>query len=139
MAEKSYVDVNVFVYWLGGHPVHGLRARDWADAMAASPRGTFLTSSLTLYETAVVLAGLTGRSLRDVEFARRLASAFRELRGLEVVQLEARDYADAIVLMERYRLDLEDALHLATALRLGARRIVSNDTDFDETPLARVF
>ena len=139
MVEKSYVDVNVFVYWLGGHPVYGPRAREWIDAIARSPKGSFLTSSLTIYEVAVILAGLAGRGLGDVEFASRLAAAFGELKGLEIAQLEARDYVDAIPLMERYRVDLEDALHLATALRLGARRIVSNDADFDRTPLKRVF
>jgi len=139
LVEKSYVDVNVFVYWLGGHPVYGARAREWIDAVARSPKGVFFTSSLTFYEVAVILAGLTGRDLKDVEFVKKLASAFRELRGLEVVQLEARDCASAIELMERFGLDLEDALHLATALRLGARRIVSNDADFDRTPLTRVF
>ncbi len=139
MVEKSYVDVNVFVYWLGGHPVYGARAREWIDAVARSPKGVFFTSSLTFYEVAVMLAGITGRDLNDVWFVKKLASAFRELKGLEVVQLEAYDCVRAIVLMEKFRLDLEDALHLATALRLCARRIISNDADFDRAPLTRMF
>ena len=48
-------------------------------------------------------------------------------------------HANAIELMKKYMLDLEDALHLSAALRVGARGIVSNDTDFDGTPLTRVF
>uniref|UniRef100_A0A7C4B8L8 Ribonuclease VapC n=1 Tax=Thermofilum pendens TaxID=2269 RepID=A0A7C4B8L8_THEPE len=139
MAEKSYVDVNIFVYWLGGHPVYGERARRWIETIALSPRGSFATSSLTIYETAVILAGLTGGSLGDAGFARRLLAAFRELKGLEVAPLEEGDFERALELMERYGLDLEDALHLATLQRLGARRIISNDSDFDRAPVPRVF
>jgi len=139
LVEKSYIDVNVFVYWLGGHPVYGDRAKEWVDAVARSSRGVFFTSSLTFYEVAVILAGLTGMDLKNVEFVEKLASAFRELRGLEVVDLESRDHASAIELMKKYMLDLEDALHLSVALRAGARRMVSNDADFDRTPLTRVF
>ena len=40
--------------------------------------------------------------------------------------------------MKAYDIDYEDALHLATALRVGAKEIVSNDKDFDKTPLTRV-
>lgn len=42
-------------------------------------------------------------------------------------------------LAEAEDLDYEDALHLATALRNKAREIVSNDKDFDRTPLKRKF
>ncbi|WP_083756250.1 type II toxin-antitoxin system VapC family toxin [Hyperthermus butylicus] len=41
--------------------------------------------------------------------------------------------------MERYGLDFEDAVHLAVAMRNGVTEIVSNDSDFDSTPLRRVF
>ena len=139
MVEKSYIDVNVFAYWLGGHPVYGSKAREWIDTIARSPKGYFFTSSLTLYEVAVILAGLAGGDLRDARFVSKLATAFKQLERLEITQLEVLDFEEAISLMEMYGIDLEDALHLATALRLGARRIVSNDTDFDRVPLKRVF
>jgi len=139
LAEKSYVDVNVFVYWLGGHPVYGAAAKKWVDAMANPPRGRFATSALTVYEAAVILAGLAGRSLGDVELARTLVAAFAELKGLEIAPLEEHDFRRAVELMEEYGLDLEDALHLAALQRLGARRIISNDSDFDRAPVARVF
>jgi len=41
--------------------------------------------------------------------------------------------------MEEYNLDYEDSLHLTTALRTDAKEIISNDKDFDKTPLKRSF
>jgi len=41
--------------------------------------------------------------------------------------------------MKEYDLDYEDALHLATALRNNVKKIISNDQDFDKTPLKRTF
>ncbi|MCC6024602.1 MAG: PIN domain-containing protein [Thaumarchaeota archaeon] len=41
--------------------------------------------------------------------------------------------------MKEYGLDYEDALHLAVALRNKAEEIISNDQDFDRTPLKRRF
>jgi uncharacterized protein len=33
--------------------------------------------------------------------------------------------------MNNYRIDYEDTLHLAVAMRVDAREIISNDKDFD--------
>ncbi|MEM2153278.1 MAG: PIN domain-containing protein [Nitrososphaeria archaeon] len=41
--------------------------------------------------------------------------------------------------MGEYGLDFEDALHLASALRYNLKEIISNDLDFDQTPLKRIF
>lgn len=41
--------------------------------------------------------------------------------------------------MGEYELDYEDSLHLASAMRMGATEIISNDRDFDRTPFKRVF
>jgi predicted nucleic acid-binding protein len=56
--------------------------------------------------------GLIGRSLKDQEL---------------------------VDLMKEYGLDYEDDLHLAVALRNKAKEIISNDQDFDRTPLKRRF
>jgi predicted nucleic acid-binding protein len=41
--------------------------------------------------------------------------------------------------MAEYNLNYEDALHLAAALRNKAKQIISNNQDFDKTPLKRTF
>ncbi len=133
-----YVDVNVFVYWLGGHPELGERALEWVRRIEAGERGSFVTSSLTIYEVLVILAGLAGKTLRDQVFVEEVASAIAKLSGLRVEPLRAEDVERAVDLMKAYDIDYEDALHLATALRVGAKEIVSNDKDFDKTPLTRV-
>jgi len=137
---EGYVDVNVFVYWLGGHPAFGESALEWVRRVESASRGKYVTSSLALYEVVVVLAGLTGRSLRDGGFVGEVLGAVTGLPGLLVVPFSLEDLVEGVELMGRYGLDFEDALHLAVALRVGARKIISNDGDFDGIPgVVRVF
>ncbi|MEM0495121.1 MAG: type II toxin-antitoxin system VapC family toxin [Thermofilum sp.] len=136
---KSYVDVNVFVYWLGRHPAFGETSYEWVKRIEEAPRGSYVTSALTLYEAAVIVAGLAGRSLRDQAVIRKVVGSIGGLPGLRVVPLTLEDIVRAAELMREHSLDFEDAVHLATALRSGAKEIVSNDGDFDRTPLKRRF
>lgn len=136
---EIYVDVNIFIYWLGRHPTFGEVAYEWVKKIDESPRGKYVTSSLTLYETLVIIAGLTGRSLNDRQLVEDIISSITSLKGLAIAKLEHEDYIQAIELMEEYKIDYEDSLHLATALKIGVREIVSNDGDFDGTPLKRTF
>ena len=136
---RRYIDVNVFVYWLTGYPEYGERALEWIKKAETAPRGEYITASITLYELIVVLARLTGRKLSDRNLVDTVLQALAGLPGLRIVETTQQDYLDAARYMEAYSLDLEDALHLAVALRHKAAEIVSNDTDFDKTPLKRVF
>jgi len=36
--------------------------------------------------------------------------------------------------MQKYGLDYEDSPHLSSAIRTGAKEIISNDKDFDKIP-----
>ena len=139
MVEKKYVDVNVFVYWLGKHPKLGEKAREWIRKIETSRRGEYMTSSLTLYETVVIMAGLADSSLRNLEFVKTVIGTITSLMGLEITSLEDQDLINAIELMKRYNLDYEDAIHLAIALRSNVTSIISNDKDFERTTLKREF
>jgi len=139
VVEENYVDVNVFVYWLGAHPTLGGKAKEWIRRIEEAPKGSYITSSLTVYEVLVILAGLTGHSLGDRGFVGKVLEAIFSLHGLEVIPVLREDYSRAYELMEKYRLDLEDSIHLATALREKAAKIISNDIDFNKTPLTRIF
>ncbi|MBS7656195.1 type II toxin-antitoxin system VapC family toxin [Candidatus Bathyarchaeota archaeon] len=139
MDSKSYIDVNVFVYWLGKHPTLGKTAYEWIKKIEAASKGRYITSSLTLYQTLIILAGLSGRSIKDKALVESIITPIENLPGLEVVSLISEDLIKAVKLMEGHRLDYEDALHLAVALRNKTKEIISNDEDFDTTPLKRKF
>ena len=135
--KSSYVDVNIFVYWLGKHPVFGEIAYEWIKKIERSPRGRYVTSSLTLYEVLVIIAGLTDKSLRDKVFVEEVINSITNLKGLVIEPLKPEDFIRALDLMEEYSLDYEDSLHLSVAVRAEAKEIISNDKDFDKTPLKR--
>ena len=139
MVEKKYVDVNVFAYWLGAHPEFGTRAREWVESINEAKHGEYITSTLTLYELAVIMAGLLGTTLKNRDLIETITKALLGLHGLEILPLEISDIVRALEFMKLYELDYEDAIHLAVALRGGAKKIISNDKDFDKTPLERTF
>ncbi|MEM0482292.1 MAG: type II toxin-antitoxin system VapC family toxin [Nitrososphaerota archaeon] len=70
---------------------------------------------------------------------RRGIRLHKKLTRLENNPPDIRRLNKAASLTVEYSLDYEDALHLATALRNNAKEIVSNDRDFDKTPLKRRF
>jgi len=134
---QRYVDINIFVYWLGKHPTFGEVAYEWIKKIESSPRGKYVTSSLTLYEALVVIAGLTGKSLKDRTLIEGVINSIKNLKGLVIEPLKLEDFIQALDLMEEYSLDYEDSLHLSVAIKVGTKEIVSNDKDFDKTPLKR--
>ncbi len=140
MVDKSrlYVDVNVFVYWLGNHPKYGHVALDWIKKMETSPRGEYVTSALTLYETLVIICGLTGKNLKDKNFVQQVINPITRIKGLVIESLRSEDFKKAADLMNECKLDYEDSLHLAVAIRTGAQEIISNDKDFDATQIKRI-
>lgn len=132
-----YIDTNIFVYWLGKHPILGEVAYKWIKRIEESPRGRYVTSSLTLHEVLVIIAGLIGRSLKDKALIKEVINSIINLKGLVIEPLKSEDFIRALNLMEKYNLDYEDALHLSVAIRVDAKEIISNDEDFDKTPLKR--
>jgi predicted nucleic acid-binding protein len=134
-----YVDINTFIYWLGDHPSFGETAFRWIKRIENSPRGEYVTSSLTIYEVIVIIAGLTGRSLKDNQFIEKLVNSITSLKGLIIEPLKPEDFIQGVRLMKEYNLDYEDSLHLAVAIRKNIKEIISNDKDFDKTMLRRNF
>jgi predicted nucleic acid-binding protein len=135
--HPTYIDSNIFVYWLGDHPKFGKVAYKWIKEIENSQRGKYATSSLTLYETLVIVAGLAGRTLKDKPFTQEVINSMTKIKGLSIETLMCEDFTKATNLMSEYKLDFEDSIHLAVALRIGAQEIISNDKDFDQTPVKR--
>ena len=139
MVDKSryYLDVNVFVYWLGNHPKYGQTAREWIKKIETSQRGEYVTSALTLYETLVIMGGLTDKNLKDKNFVQQVINPITSIKGLTIESLKVEDFKKGADLMNEYKLDYEDSLHLAVAIRIDARETISNDKDFDDTQIKR--
>jgi predicted nucleic acid-binding protein len=137
VVDGRYVDINIFVYWLGNHPKFGETAYKWIKEIENSSRGEYVTSSLTIYETLVIIAGLTGKNLKDKTFTEKVVNSITHIRGLTIEALKPEDFTKAVDLMNDCKLDYEDSIHLAVAIRTGAQEIVSNDKDFDTTLIKR--
>ncbi|MEM3891278.1 MAG: type II toxin-antitoxin system VapC family toxin [Nitrososphaerales archaeon] len=137
--SEGYIDVNVFVYWLGNHPTLGRTSYEWVRKIEGASRGKYVTSALTLYQIMVIIAGLTGKNLKNQELVEEVVNSIEGLSSLRIMPLTMEDLIEAAKLMKEYSLDYEDAIHLATALKSRAKEIISNDVDFDRTPLKRRF
>ena len=138
MVDKPrYIDANIFVYWLGNHPAYAETAQKWIKKIEESQHGEYITSSLTLYETLVILGGLTGKNLKDKNFINQIINPITSLKTLTIEPLKSEDYKKAAELMNQFGIDYEDSLHLVIAIRTGAQEIVSNDKDFDATEIKR--
>jgi predicted nucleic acid-binding protein len=136
---RHYVDVNIFVYWLGKHPVFGETAHSWIQKIENSSPRQYVTSSLTVYETLVILAGLLGKNLKDKDFVQQATISLTRIKGLTIEPLKPEDLTNAAELMNELKMDYEDALHLAVAIRTGATEIITNDKRFHTTNIKRVF
>jgi len=135
--QPRYIDVNIFIYWLGNHPKFGKTAYQWIKKIENSLPGEYVTSSLTIYETLIIIAGLSGKNLKDKNFVKDVVNAITQIKGLTIEPVKAEDFITAIDYMSDCKLEYEDSIHYAVATRTGAQEIVSNDKDFDSTPLKR--
>ncbi len=121
-----YVDVNVFVYWLGDDTVFGEEATGIIERIEKGEKA--VTATITPWLVHVVLQGM-GRGYSEKKMIERLD----DVEFLRMEPLTWNDYGSASKCMETYKLDLEDSLHLAIAQRLGILEIYSNDGDFSKT------
>jgi len=86
-----------------------------------------------------VLAGLTGKNLKNCPFVEQITNALTQLKGLTIEPLKPEDLTTATELMDSNKLDYKDALHLSVAIRTGAKEIITNDKNFNSTNIKRVF
>lgn len=77
--------------------------------------------------------------MKDESLVREVVNAIKNIMGLKIISLDLEDLEIAIEIMQSYKLDYEDALHLTIALKHKVKEIISNDNDFDRTPLKRKF
>lgn len=119
--RRIAIDANAFIYLFESS---GSLARAVGAILDAAELGkaTVVVSAMVLAEIAVgpVAAG-------DETLVERYADAIRGTRGVQVVPVTADIAVDVGILRGRHRIQVPDAVHLATARRAGATAIVTND------------
>jgi predicted nucleic acid-binding protein len=118
--KGKYFDVNVFVYYLTGDKTYGERAKNWL-----SMEDYKYTSVVTPFLLTVVSAKILGRSLKDYDFIKTINEALESL-GIEYLELP--EWSKIMDNVKRYDIDLEDSIHVTTALENGLE-IISNDSE----------
>lgn len=69
----------------------------------------------------------------------KMVESVMGIQNLRIVELNGSICKRALKHVKKYGLELEDAIHLETALRHNCREIFSADADFDRSPLKRRF
>jgi Predicted nucleic acid-binding protein, contains PIN domain len=118
--KGKYFDVNVFVYYLTGDKTYGERAKNWL-----SMEDYKYTSVVTPFLLTVVLGKIFGRPLKDYDFIKTINEALESL-GIEYLELP--EWSKIVDNVKRYDIDLEDSIHVTTALENGLE-ILSNDNE----------
>ena len=128
----KYVDVNVLFYWLTNHEEFGETATTIIQRIENGEKA--VTSALTLWLLHILLEKTTENYDPKV-----LLDRLRKIKFLRIVPLNQKHFEKAIDLSWKYGLDLEDAIHLAVAIKNKCQIIYSNDKDYDKSPLKRKF
>ncbi len=121
----DYIDANVFIYAALYEGPKAQAAAELVRGLAVASRHA-CTSVLALDEVVYATGKAHGRQKAIVESRKLLL-----LPGLQILDATADDWSRALDLMADSRLKPRDALHAATALAHGCKRVVSDDSDFD--------
>ena len=128
----DYLDTNVFIYWLAAHRLYGDRAMNIIKKVEGGDKA--VTSCLTVVQCHWLLEEYAkGYSYHT------LISILSAVKNLMIVPLSQKELIAADEASKQYDLDLEDAIHYATAVAYKCSAICSNDADFDCTDLKRKF
>jgi predicted nucleic acid-binding protein len=117
---KRFVDTNVFIYSVTGHPRFGEDARRILKRIEEGEEA--VTSTLVLCEVSWVLEAM-GRQ-GDIKSTLEKILSFR---SLEVVGFDVDDLFVGASNMEFYGVDFNDGLNVAVMTRIGVSEVYSND------------
>jgi predicted nucleic acid-binding protein len=118
------VDTSPIIYMLEGHPVLAQRFAPLFEAVE-SGRNQIMISVITIAE---VLAGPLQKGREGL--ARRYRQVMTTSPGWSVMAIDADLAEGAARFRARYRLQLPDAILLATAIESGSAALVTHDRDF---------
>ena len=117
---KRFVDTNVFIYSVTGHPRFGEKAKRILKRLERGEEA--VTSTLVLCEVSWVLEAM-GRQ-GDIKSTLEKILSFK---SLEVVGFDADDLLVGANNMELYGVDFNDGLNVAVMTRIGVSEVYSND------------
>lgn len=125
MADRLFVDANVFMYLAGRDTTYRESCR--RALRTAIERGTMLTTSAEVLQEFLHYYGARGRP----ESARTVYEAATDICG-EILPITEHQIVRALeVLVEHPGLPARDALHVATMETHGIERLLSADKEFD--------
>jgi len=117
---KRFVDTNVFIYSITGHPKFGEDARHILKRIEEGEEA--VTSTLVLCEVSWVLEAM-GRQGDIKSILEKILS----FGSLEIVGFDADDLLVGASNMEFYGVDFNDGLNVAVMTRIGVSEVYSND------------
>ncbi len=122
----SYIDSNLFIYAALYEDERGKKARDHIKDVRKGKKVEY-TSALTFDEVFWIVKKEKGE-----KEALKAVRAMLEMNNLRFVEVDTSLLWDSYKLIDKYGLDPRDSIHLASALKVGEKKIISEDDDFDE-------
>ncbi|MBS7657166.1 MAG: type II toxin-antitoxin system VapC family toxin [Candidatus Bathyarchaeia archaeon] len=117
---RRFVDTNIFVYALTGHPRFGEVAKNILGRIEAGEEA--LTSTLVLCEVAWVLEAM-GKQGEIKPALEKILS----YESLKVLSFDVDDLLLGVNYMRAYRVDFNDGVNVAVLERNGVFEVYSND------------
>jgi len=122
-----YVDSNVFVYYAFRHPQYFDRCRRvFEKILSGEMEGAASVQALSEVYNVV-------RREKGAEKAFEATAAIMSM-PLEFVESDMGIFVQARDIAGRRGLSIWDAMHVASALRAGADKMLTNDRDFEKIP-----
>ena len=113
-------DTSVFIYLFEDHPVYARKAARALNALKKDTQGVF--SALGMIE---ILTGPKKKGRADL--AAEYEYHLRNFPNLLIVGLNEKVVWIASDLRAKYNIGTPDAIHLATAIDVGAEKFITND------------
>lgn len=129
--NKKYIDANIFIQAVlrdDKKSINILEKIIKKDFVA-------VTNILSWDELVFVIGKFLNRNVASIE-----GKKFLKFPNVEFIETKKETILKAQKLIEKYPLKPRDAIHAATAINLGIKEIISEDSDFDKIKeLKRIF
>ena len=122
----AYIDTNVFLYVIDENSQKDFREASIGILKRVEEGEASAISALTLMEVLWWCEKHTRARIKEIH------DSILSYRTLEIINLTPDVISDALFFKEKYRLEINDCISLATMASTGITGIYSNDTGFDK-------